>query len=674
LDNQLQSLDGQNVTFALSGGDLVGTVDGGATEVIRIHIVSAVAGPGANDVTYTYSATLSEPIKHSGAGEDTDILSGVTFQVTDSEGDPQTGNFNVTVVDDQPFAQDDTKTIDEGAQIKSDVVLTIDRSGSMAGIFQDVKDAVEVLFNSGSVNSVFLVSFSSDATYHAGPVGGWFTDLNAAFAIIDAFIADGATDYDAALAAITGNFTAPPPGGNKLVSMYLSDGEPNESNGTGSNGIDEDDTDGNPAPGGEETDWINFLTTNGFDESLAFGFGGLGTEDVAELEPIAWTGVGETADNPFDADSDASAANDPNVIIVTDINDLADALTGSIGASASGNVLLGNDNAVGGGDDDSFGADGGRILSIQVGAIVYTYDPATNDITPSGGPAVPQNTAVLSVTTPDGGTLEFNFSTGAWEYDVDPNGVNANTTETFTYVIVDNDGDQSSADLEINIINQPEAPTVTAVTVSATQIGFTITDPDSVSFDLVNTPVAFDTAFGNPPLVLGANLITATQQVAALSGTLQVTDGALSDDVIGLYLGTAANNLGVTAPLASAPNAMYGFGGDDNLTGGTAGDFLFGGIGTDTLNGGNGNDTYFFGLTDGADTINETGGTDHIVIETNGAVLTAFNISDSATDDDEGNLVITYNANTITVTNHYDTDNSGFQLETISFDGGSFPG
>ncbi len=83
-----------------------------------------------------------------------------------------------------------------------------------------------------------------------------------------------------------------------------------------------------------------------------------------------------------------------------------------------------------------------------------------------------------------------------------------------------------------------------------------------------------------------------TEQLAALSGTLEVTDGTSSDDVIGLYLGTGGDNIGVTAPLASSPNAMYGFGGDDNLTGGTAGDFMFGGIGTDTLNGGAGNDTY----------------------------------------------------------------------------------
>ena len=65
LDGQLHTHDGQSVTFALDGsGDLVGTVSAGATEVIRIHLVSAAAGPGAGDVTYTYSTTLSQPLEH----------------------------------------------------------------------------------------------------------------------------------------------------------------------------------------------------------------------------------------------------------------------------------------------------------------------------------------------------------------------------------------------------------------------------------------------------------------------------------------------------------------------------------------------------------------------------------------------------------------------------------
>ena len=73
LDGQLKTHDGQSVTFALDRiGDLVGTVSAGATEVIRIHLVSAVAGPGAGDVTYTYSTTLSQPLEHAdGAVENT---------------------------------------------------------------------------------------------------------------------------------------------------------------------------------------------------------------------------------------------------------------------------------------------------------------------------------------------------------------------------------------------------------------------------------------------------------------------------------------------------------------------------------------------------------------------------------------------------------------------------
>ena len=76
------------MTFALDGaGDLVGSADG--FEVIRIHIVSAVPGPGAGEVIYTYSATLSQPLEHANAAlENTDLLSGVTFQVTDKGAPP----------------------------------------------------------------------------------------------------------------------------------------------------------------------------------------------------------------------------------------------------------------------------------------------------------------------------------------------------------------------------------------------------------------------------------------------------------------------------------------------------------------------------------------------------------------------------------------------------------
>ena len=101
LDGQLKTLDGVDVVFVLESGVLVGR--SGGAEVIRIEISGAVAGPNAGDVTYTYSTTVSQPIKHVASGsEDSVTLTGVTFEVTDSETDTATGSFNVTVVDDVP--------------------------------------------------------------------------------------------------------------------------------------------------------------------------------------------------------------------------------------------------------------------------------------------------------------------------------------------------------------------------------------------------------------------------------------------------------------------------------------------------------------------------------------------------------------------------------------------
>ncbi len=103
LDGQLVDLDGNPVTFAPNGsGQLVGTANG--VTVMIISITGAVAGPGAGEVTYTYSAQLLQPVQHADAGnnENSDLLSGVGFQVTDSDGDTDTGSFNVTVIDDVP--------------------------------------------------------------------------------------------------------------------------------------------------------------------------------------------------------------------------------------------------------------------------------------------------------------------------------------------------------------------------------------------------------------------------------------------------------------------------------------------------------------------------------------------------------------------------------------------
>jgi T1SS-143 domain-containing protein len=115
LDGQLVDLDGNPVTFALNGsGQLVGTANG--VQVMIISITGAVAGPGAGDVTYSYSAQLLQPVQHADVGntENSDLLSGVQFQVTDSDSDTAGGSFSVTVWDDVPSATNDVDTIAPG--------------------------------------------------------------------------------------------------------------------------------------------------------------------------------------------------------------------------------------------------------------------------------------------------------------------------------------------------------------------------------------------------------------------------------------------------------------------------------------------------------------------------------------------------------------------------------
>ena len=90
--------------------------------------MSAAAGPGAGDVTYTYSTTLSQPLEHAdGALENAITLTGVTVQVTDSDADTLPVSFNVTIVDDVPQANNDgTFTVTEGTPLLISTALAND--------------------------------------------------------------------------------------------------------------------------------------------------------------------------------------------------------------------------------------------------------------------------------------------------------------------------------------------------------------------------------------------------------------------------------------------------------------------------------------------------------------------------------------------------------------------
>ena len=475
-----------------------------------------VTGYNAGEVSYKYVLdTATADNKAAGGADIADIDSfkikvsddGVTYSAPAS--------LNITITDDVPVNLGlATVTVNEGQTTggKSDVVLIVDNSGSMAGSrMTALHNAVTELFNSGKVHSVFLVSFAEGVSVHNA--GAWYTDLSAALTAVKSLTGDGgATDYDAALRGVTMGFTPPPAGGNALISMFLSDGGPNRNDGTGSDGIDQDDT--GVGGIGEEQAWINFLTTNGFDKSLAFGFGGLDNANKAFLEPIAWA-PGETADSPYDADvTDATAANAPgkdaNVIVVANASDLGAALVAAIPLPPTGGNII-TEGVVA----NPFGADGGHIHAITVNGTTYTWNgvAGSGSVITETGTITGTLTGVSSITDINtgavGGKLTFYFtdvaghSAGDYSY-VSPVNVNADVHDTFAYVLIDNDGDKTTSTLDI-LVNNLDAPVAVDDIVITNQLSASISVPSSVlvandtdldSDALTATPTSFATGWG----------------------------------------------------------------------------------------------------------------------------------------------------------------------------------
>ena len=143
---------------------------------------------------------------------------------------------------------------------------------------------------------------------------------------------------------------------------------------------------------------------------------------------------------------------------------------------------------------------------------------------------------------------------------------------------------------------------------------------------------------------------------------LQFLDGS-----VGLIVGTAGND---TLNGTALDDLILGLAGNDTLNGLGGNDILVGGTGNDTLNGGAGDDTYSFGLSDGADRINETSGNDRVSIA--GAAYSDLNFNEITAGGGNDDLVISFNGQTVTVTDHFDTAGEG--VEFVNFNGGSFNG
>ncbi|MFC3784741.1 VCBS repeat-containing protein [Sphingopyxis italica] len=169
LDTQL-TVGGAPVTFAKDGADLVGSV--GGNEVIRIALTTAAAGPGATEVTYGYSVTLAQAVDQALPGvEDSDLLAGIGFTVTDNDGTQSSGAFGVTIVDDLPTLNlSDTPTsVVEGATVNGSWTLDVGADGVTS---------VAVTFGSGSAT---LALTPGSSVSIAQPTGTLTVSANGSF-------------------------------------------------------------------------------------------------------------------------------------------------------------------------------------------------------------------------------------------------------------------------------------------------------------------------------------------------------------------------------------------------------------------------------------------------------------------------------------------------------------
>ncbi len=192
----------------------------------------------------------------------------------------------------------------------------------------------------------------------------------------------------------------------------------------------------------------------------------------------------------------------------------------------------------------------------------------------------------------------------------------------------------------------------------------TITNIDAVAFN-VNAS-GFNLTVANSQVSTADANGDGTQNDLQIGASVAMTNG-VTINASGL---TGTNRITVVGTNLGGADVITGGAGADTIDSGDGADTLTGGTGSDALAGAAGNDSYVFALTDGADTITESGvGTaDSIVIQSSGAALSTLDVTDSNTTAAAGNLVIAYNGQQITVTNHFVGGNN--VVETLTFSGG----
>ena len=290
LDGQLTS-NGEMVNFELVGGELVGTINGGATTVMTIALNAGTDNMDGT-VDYSYTVTLFEPVEHTDtSSEDTELLTGVTIQVTDSDMSTSTDTFSVTVVDDVLTAVNDGNiaTEDDGAS-----GVTIGTVATLTGndVFGADGEGSPVITNisAGSLGGSVTIDGMGNLIYTSG------FDITSPYAnAVETFtytVVDGDGDIDTATFTVTLTDTGPTAG----ISTALVD---DDGLGTDGNGPEAagDDLDANTDGNNDDTVFVGTLSGSfGVDSAGgSFSLAAMnGVVDTSGAEDITYSWDGGT--------------------------------------------------------------------------------------------------------------------------------------------------------------------------------------------------------------------------------------------------------------------------------------------------------------------------------------------------------------------------------------------
>lgn len=409
------------VTFTSPDGVSVITIDGqpavtivdGQPVIAEQFVTGQALGSGILTITAIDLAagtlTYSYQLLDNTLGEDTPV----SFEVgiTDPQGDERTDTVTITINDDAPIANPDglettVAVRDVNAAFVFDMSRSIDNN-ELAIEVAAVKSAAQALFEgtNGSV-SVQVVIFSAFAINL-----GTFSNLEELSEQLDSIspLAGGerpfttGTNYTAGIESLMDGF-APDPGASNMV-FFMSDGRANTQTGS----------DGHPLADDTAIAWQAFVDDNALN--------------------VVTLGVGDRVN--FENLSDIDADGIGNPIVVEDFDQLFPLLTDIVQDTFNGNVLA----------NDVVGADGARILSIEIDGITYEWDGAQS-ITASDGGSIAGST--LDLQTASGGHFQFSFANGAYSYEPSSSATTSGA-ENFEYRLIDGDDDIASATLQIDI-------------------------------------------------------------------------------------------------------------------------------------------------------------------------------------------------------------------------------